>query len=509
MDLGASFCFSTPSGGLPYGSSVTPNSWGSGGGASHNYDGGSGAGVLSITVGRDARIQGTLSADGLHGTGPGAGGGAGGSISLVVAGTLTGSGNITADGGSGVAGTSGWGGGGAGGRISVTIGAREWTRGPGGFEGVLRAAGGSTRGEELDEGEWSPGVGVEGSNLNYTLSLRRGWSWVLSEHDGSVDSYGTLDALTLINEGSLRVGEPANLSVVQNFTDKCDGTGILQLSNESVLVSKGDGRRELKITRVEIHLVNATLLLGQDGNGNLTVGSGGRFRVGRSSKTDGSSSPGELLFERLEVGDGGEVIVEDGASNTPLIRATQVIVKEGGSITANGRGEMGGEAGVGGAGGELPGESSEEYGGGGGHAGRGGHEEGDDSNGSLETSYGSVTIPIAAGSGGGASLLANGGQGGGVISIWASGEMRIDGNVTANGGSGGCPGGGGGAGGSVYINVGGKGLWGTGTVAASGGDACSYGVGDEGGGGGGSGGRVAVFAEQGDDFKGTLVTEGG
>ncbi|CAM9706585.1 unnamed protein product, partial [Choristocarpus tenellus] len=112
------------------------------------------------------------------------------------------------------------------------------------------------------------------------------------------------------------------------------------------------------------------------------------------------------------------------------------------------------------------------------------------------------------GSGGGASLSGEGGEGGGVIILEVSyeGELWNDGNITADGNSGGCPGGGGGAGGSVLVKLAGGGrLSGSGMVTANGGNACS----DGSLGGGGSGGRVAIFAWDADSFLGSLLAEGG
>lgn len=101
----------TVEGGVSYGSVLEPTTQGSGGG----YSGGTGGGVIRLTVAGTLTVEGQLRANGVPpGSGTG-GGGAGGSLWLTV-GTLSGAGVISADGG---ASFSVYGGGGAGGRIAL------------------------------------------------------------------------------------------------------------------------------------------------------------------------------------------------------------------------------------------------------------------------------------------------------------------------------------------------------------------------------------------------------
>lgn len=102
-------------GGISYGTMTAPRDLGSGGGSSPSVlYGGSGGGAIRLTVSGALSVGGRISAEGTAGLAPGAGGGSGGSI-WITAGTLTGSGLISANGGSG----NGWGGGGGGGRIAL------------------------------------------------------------------------------------------------------------------------------------------------------------------------------------------------------------------------------------------------------------------------------------------------------------------------------------------------------------------------------------------------------
>ena len=90
----------------------SPTGYGSGGGNYSPYSfGGSGGGAVRLTVTGTLQMDGTISANGVNGSGTGGGGGSGGSIWLTV-GTLSGAGAITAKGGNGVDSVGGGGGGG-------------------------------------------------------------------------------------------------------------------------------------------------------------------------------------------------------------------------------------------------------------------------------------------------------------------------------------------------------------------------------------------------------------
>ena len=119
-------------GGLAYGSITAPADLGSGGGPGYMSSGGSGGGTIWLTVGGTLRMDGLLAANGVgcpsdfkYG-----GGGSGGSIYLTAA-TVSGSGVIRAEGGTG----NGQGGGG-GGRVAIYADTNN-------FAGAVSARGGT------------------------------------------------------------------------------------------------------------------------------------------------------------------------------------------------------------------------------------------------------------------------------------------------------------------------------------------------------------------------------
>ena len=118
-----------PAGGVSYGDLLAPTVWGSGGGSMDSIRlGGAGGGWVRLRVSGVLTVAGQLTA---QGESVWASGGAGGSIH-VIAGTLAGSGSITANGGS--AGNA-WSGGGGAGRIALYYGNST-------FSGTLTALGG-------------------------------------------------------------------------------------------------------------------------------------------------------------------------------------------------------------------------------------------------------------------------------------------------------------------------------------------------------------------------------
>ncbi|MFZ4575409.1 MAG: hypothetical protein ACOYN0_13500, partial [Phycisphaerales bacterium] len=134
-------------------------------------------------------------------------------------------------------------------------------------------------------------------------------------------------------------------------------------------------------------------------------------------------------------------------------------------------------------------------GGGGGHGGRGADSQSTFAGGAQ---YGSVTQPIALGSGGGSYVGNPAGSGGGAVRLIVGNTLLIHGSITCNGTSG-VSASGSGSGGSVWITT--NSLAGGGLIAANGGDGA-------GGWGGGSGGRIAVYSNS-STFTGTLRATGG
>jgi hypothetical protein len=122
-------------GGNYYGSASEPTDLGSGGGigaGSAPYNaGGAGGGALHLIINGTLTLDGHITANGLNGTGQGSGGGSGGSVWLNV-GSLQGAGAIMANGGPG---EMPLGGGGGGGRIAI------YYSGTNNFSGTIAARG--------------------------------------------------------------------------------------------------------------------------------------------------------------------------------------------------------------------------------------------------------------------------------------------------------------------------------------------------------------------------------
>ena len=138
-------------GGPAYGDRFAPTKPGSGG--SYNSDrqyhmqfAGDGGGVVRVKAVREARIDGTVSANGQNANDAG-GGGSGGSVWIWCK-TFSGNGTITANGGNGGSGYGG--GGGAGGRIAIWYRQWEWSGTPidtNSVAGGISYGGSSTAGE--------------------------------------------------------------------------------------------------------------------------------------------------------------------------------------------------------------------------------------------------------------------------------------------------------------------------------------------------------------------------
>jgi YD repeat-containing protein len=167
------------------------------------------------------------------------------------------------------------------------------------------------------------------------------------------------------------------------------------------------------------------------------------------------------------------------------LNAATVQVDPGSSINADGQGYVA----VTGPGGGVQGNSE-----GASYGGVGGGE-------AASTIYGSASVPVALGSGGG-QYQAPGGPGGGAVTLVVSGALINNGIISAEGGA--ASGfGGGGSGGSVYVTAGN--LSGAGTFNADGGsNNTPYG-------GGGGGGRIAVYYASQTNYTGfaTSTANGG
>lgn len=405
-------------GGTAYDSISQPVLLGSGGGKAGSGSGlgGAGGGAITLVVSGTLTVSGVLSANGKDGTpGYGAGGGAGGSI-WINAGTLSGAGTIAANGGSYGSAT---GGGGGGGRIWATYGTNSYT-------GAWYASGGN---------------GYNGSTGGYgSLLLAQSGTNNVSCVSAITQSVASTDLPSPL--GGLTVQGGCNL----NITDSISPSGnVVVTGANSKLNLNGD-------------MTSTTGAIDVNTNGVLTV-------TGNTSTGYGYTISGTNI----------------SIDSTSTIHATGLGYPSSAGPGAGGSATYGGGGGYGGAGG----------------AGSTGLATGG-------SSYGTVTNPTLLGSGGGKAGSGSGlgGAGGGAIKVVATGTLTINGILAANGKDGTMGySAGGGSGGSLWVAAGT--IAGAGTVAANGG---SYG---SGGGGGGAGGRIYFTYSSANNFTGTLYATAG
>jgi hypothetical protein len=350
--------------------------------------GGLGGGLIRLTVSGNGGLQndGLISANGGARTDIGGtlGGGSGGGVSITAP-TLSGTGNIRANGGNGVNN----GGGGGGGRIFINATTNLFT-------GPITTYGGT--------GYRNGGAG--------TVYLQR----------------GSFRLVTVDNGGLAATNTP------------------LQLSGEHVQIRSAGG---------------VVMPFAQQAWNSLFIGSNCSLVF--------PSDPG------------------------PLTITSNATVEAGATITANGFGSgPGSGSGAGFSGGTGGGYGG--YGGGGSNITSGGG------------SYGLVTQQPTVGSGGNpaSGTFAVGGRGGGIIRLTVNQELRLDGNLTANGTGAFSTGttpppAGGGSGGGILLTVGT--LSGNGQIAVNGGNGVQ-------GGGGGGGGRLTVNYNT-NLFTGPITAYGG
>lgn len=232
-------------GGSAYGSLTQPTDLGSGGGSNPDgggHNGGAGGGAIRMVVGGTLTLDGQLTADGTNSTSTySGGGGSGGSVYLTV-GTLAGSGSITAEGGNGSSSSGGAGGG--GGRIAVYYDATT-------FAGTMSAHGGSGTSRPGGAGTilTTSATAAEGN-----LVIDNGGNAGATTPVDSLDNRGTVRIAnqasatlsgTSSNVGSVTVSAGATLKITGTFSVQgslildangvLDVAGILNLGNPGIL----------------------------------------------------------------------------------------------------------------------------------------------------------------------------------------------------------------------------------------------------------------------------------
>lgn len=424
-----------------------------GSGGCESVLGGPGGGAVQIEAAGEITIHGVITADGLQGqprryTPPG--GGSGGGIYLSCqsfSGSATG--QIRARGGDGaVEKVSANGGRGGGGRIVIQYdSATPWPP-------VAIDAGRGVVGYDPSETSGDSYIGDWG-----TL-----WLSDTTVLDAVTD---TIDAETFpLNQVSLYIDGlnewHAQQLSISNRTFRFGNTNLL-LKLDGALHVGTAGR--LGVSHVEA--------------GSVTLADGGRLVI-RSTATNGVAEWGGRLDidGDLHIGANSELrLLSDWYGGSPHVRVRNLILDENGELNAQGTGCIAAHGpGAGNVGGRR---------GGGGYGGAGGTGLYSDSDGQP---YGSAIGPLFAGSGG--CMIARGGHGGGLVHVEASGEIRLNGLINADGGLGGYNrdwGAGGGSGGGVFLvsrRITGSG---SGVISARGGNGNGSNA------GGGGGGRIALW----------------
>jgi len=422
--------------GAIYGSSTTPTDLGSGGGSRCcDAVAGAGGGALRLIVSGTLTDNGTISATGGGvNTNYQAGGGAGGSL-YITTNTLAGAGSIAANGGGN--GESG----GGGGRIAVYYATNS------GFNLSLVTANGGSGGT----------AGAVGTV--YTLGTLSGVT-TLTVSDNVVlppNSNLTFTTISINNQGTLTLGSATTLTTTALTVT--DG-GTFNLGSGAIL------------TATDITV---------SGGGNLNVGGGSNLNVSDTVLVTGNST---VTLQGLYT-----TLLSGGVGVT--LTTSNLQIDAGSAIRADGQGYVG-SAGPGG--GPIGSSAGGSYGGAGG--------SGKNANGDVASAatYGSAAAPTDLGSGGGSRCCGSvAGAGGGAIRLLISGTLTNNGIISANGATYTGWQAGGGAGGSVYIA--------TGTLAGAGSISANGGPGGEDGGGGG--GRIALYYVSNSNFNANAMTVAG
>ena len=463
--------------GSEYGSSLIPTFLGSGGLAGAWNDGGDGGGYVRLVVGGTTTINGAITADGGLGFGPSnvnGGGGSGGSV-YISTDALAGSGSMSVDGAAGRNGSANDSGGGGGGRISVNYNTNTFNL------DNITFAGGSNGGGGAEAGEQGAAVAidVDGDDIN-----------ILGNLDFEDGGDYTRNSITIGNGSILRCDSFTTLNIqvpdtlaFNNVTWTCSTIDIINIIADTLTtagtnvwtLNKAGAQVDMDITN-DITFNNLTYT---GGTGGTTSSSGGVWNI---------DNPINIALVNSDIN-----------SSINWQGITSLNIDADSTINANYKGCSGGSNTRGDGYGPNPGDSykcaisqasagtgGHDAGSGGGYGGNGG--DGTYRDGTFGTTYGTSATPIYLGSGGsGANTGAGGGNGGGLVRIDVTDTLTVNGNITSNGQTPSTGQGGGGSGGAVYIS--------TNILAGSASIAAGGGTGGNGGwdGGGGGGGRAAVY----------------
>ena len=499
-------------GGQVYGSVPQPVDYGRGSSTSR------GGGVIKLQAISDITIDGNVIADGASSGSNGAG--SGGSV-FIVGQSVSGLGQISANGGNG---GGNIGGGGGGGRVAIQV-----TDPFSNFHGMISAYGGNGKKngaagtvykKYVKAGVPRRDIVVDNKHLVTTsktiVSVLTDPVRLELRHDAVVTFDSVNHDITfddLIGDYSGKVIVTAGQSVRLSTTSGLESPFAIACK---VLVEEG----------ARVALPQKVLFTDASANGppnlelrgtllnvrEMYVGDNARVMITSKANTAVGSNvadpAGTLSFMQLHVLSGGVLQVEQDSALQMSIIATDLIqVHYNGRLSGRNMAieaasikvafnaivevDYGGKAAGLGAGQRGAGGS---YGGCGGKSKEGGVP--------LEVVTGSLFEAEQFGASGGNSTTGTGGAGGGILKVVASHSLQLDGTLSAQGQSGEGSGGGG-SGGGVYIEA--NQVSGAGNVSVRGGNGGTIG----GGGGGGGGGRIVFKGAGTNSFTGSLMTQGG
>ncbi|MFC1639114.1 hypothetical protein ACFL26_02495, partial [Patescibacteria group bacterium] len=479
--------------GTANGSITAPVNLGSGGADNINYQSwqcGHGGGAARIIVSGTFSNNGEVTADSTNASLGGAGS-AGGSI-WIDANTITGTGTLTANGGVGADN----GGSGGGGRIAVeyiTDSSSNWSYeahsalGGGGTYQTLQGAAGTI---------WLSQNGANGDliveNANLTNPQYTEVTGTATFDNISVDSGALLrfpsGSDVSVNTGGIIDGEGTDdgtLRVVSGATLDPQSTTLRTTGLDVYLEGTLEGVDTLEVDDANFYFESTGDLDGGIEYLDLNAGavftnsssnalfSGSTLDVG-SGATYVHDSNDVLGVDTVIVRTNGTITHGDNSTSKDAqvyISATDMTIETDGRIDVDGFGYDQDEG---------PGAGTQR--GGGGHGGPG--EDDPSFPGGGGGTYGSETAPVTMGSGGDTDV--DGGEGGGVIRLVVSGTLTNNGVISADGTYAPTGFSGGGAGGSIWIDAGTMTCAGGGVITADGGPGNISG-------GDGGGGRIAIF----------------
>ncbi|MCA9058952.1 MAG: hypothetical protein KDA85_10640, partial [Planctomycetaceae bacterium] len=302
--------------------------------------------------------------------------------------------------------------------------------------------------------------------------------------DGTVTADGTdgtayrgsggsinLSANTLTGSGAIHAnGGTSSTNHASGSGGRVSLGGVTTSSFTGMLEADGGLNTSETISRGR----TGTIWLTADARANLVLGGVGNLQSLRLG-TDGTN---DYTFGTITIQSGGVLEIDgyqqinSGEGSAATFNLTSLDIQAGGVFTATGLGFASADG---------PGMQTSK---GGTYGSVGG---GDNSS----ATYGSITNPVSLGSGG------YSGAGGGAIIINASGNVTVDGELSAGGQDGGTYRGAGGS-----INVTAAFLTGSGTISANGGSSSTNHA-------SGSGGRISLNNVVTDTFDGTLEANGG